>query len=361
MPFIIVQQELALFVRNPSSSSEYAAGYQNILFWLLAVLLLFAPLYRGGNRPLPLLALELGSVLLLVPVFWNLPRNTLSRHEVIALGLLVVFPLVYLIPLPGYWIQVLPGRDMYSTGMSLLDIDLSDFPATLTLVPQATASAWLSLLIPVAVFLGARALPASYLLKLVTILLGMAALQAALGLMQFGQGADSPLYWGMTHTHFDSGVGTYPNRNHLAGLLEMVLPIALALLVYSIGRKGRNQSSGHWRNRIVFFSTLRGHVAFGYAMLSLVLLVGLVFTRSRTGISLTILGVILVTVILSRRLGGDNVYGATGTTIALATGIAMAIGLVPVLDRFSALDPLQDMRWVILQGLRTGLGPFSPG
>jgi len=341
-----------------------ATGTGRVLALLLGILLILAPLLRGGTDPLALMALELLALALLVAALWR-PRPGLVRAwEAVALLALAAFPLLYLIPLPADLLAWLPGREPYLDGLRL--VGDGSLPATLTpsLVPFATEAALLTLLLPIAVFLAVRALPAERVLSLVTILLGMAALQATLGLMQFGGGRESGLYLGMTFTHFDSAVGTYTNRNHLAGLMEMVLPIALALLLYSVGRDAPEASAAgrrqRWRRRLSFVATLRGHAAFAYGALALLVLVGVIFSRSRAGISLSILGVLLAVGLFARRVGGTNVYGPAGTLVVIAAGLGVAIGLVPVLDRFSVEGALADQRWTIFSATLGGIGSFFP-
>ena len=106
---------------------------------------------------------------------------------------------------------------------------------------------------------------------------------------------------------------------------------------------------------------MRGHKAFLYGFLALLLLVGLVFTRSRTGIALTMLGLLLCCVFaFARRIDGDNVHGAAGTVVAIGVGVGLAIGLGSVLQRISAQDPLQDLRWTMSSATIDGIGAFFP-
>jgi len=329
------------------------------VFGTLVFILVFAPLFRAGQPPIALLVLELSALPVLLVVLWKPLAGNLARREVVAVALLLLFPLLYLLPLPFVPLDWLPGRDPYAGTLTLLgDADLGG-PAMLSLVPIETESALLALLLPVAVYLGTRLLDPQRLYLMVVVLIAIASAEAVLGLMQFGAGRDSPFYLGMTFTHFGSGVGTYTNRNHLAGLIEMVLPLSLALLFFSLGR-GEKQRSRGWRGRVVFLASLRGHVAFVYAALTLLLIVGMIFTRSRTGIALTMLGLLLATFAYARRIGGDNVYGPAGTVVAFAVGIGVVIGLAPVLDRFTALDPLEDGRWAIFSATLDGIGAFFP-
>jgi len=54
---------------------------------------------------------------------------------------------------------------------------------------------------------------------------------------------------------------------------------------------------------------------FLYGALVLLLISGMIFTRSRAGITLTILAILAATSTFDRRIGGNNVYGVPGTII----------------------------------------------
>lgn len=345
-----------LGVTRPEPAGGTALGQpaQTAVFGILAAVLVLAPLFRSGQPPLARLLLELLAVAMLALVWWRPPRALLARGEIAALGLLAGFPLLYLLPLPGAVAHWLPGREPYLASFSLLGIH----PAPhLSVVPLQTESAFLTLLVPVAVFLATRMLPSTRLVPLALVLIGVGAVEAVLGLMQYGGGGGSLLYLGMDYA--SAAVGTYTNRNHLAGLIEMILPIALGLFLYSLGRGHRDHSRG-WRERVSFYGSVRGHLAFVYGALALLLLVGVIFTRSRAGIALTMLGILLATFAFARRLGGDNVYGPTGSVVAIAVGVGIVIGLAPVLDRFSQLDPMEDARWTIFSATLDGIGAFFP-
>lgn len=328
-----------------------------VVVGLLAALMLFAPLFRSGQPPLAVLVLELFALALLVAALWRGSHGLVSAREWLVLSLLLIFPLVYLIPLPAGLAAWLPGRDVYSTSLSLLG--LGAMPIRLSVVPIETEYALLVLLVPVAVFLGTRSLDSRHIHRLVLVLLGIAVAQSMLGLMQFGGGKESGFYLGMTFTHFGSAVGTFTNKNHLAGLIEMVLPIALALFLYSLGR-GHGEGGRNWRHRVSFFGSMHGHAAFLYGAVALLLLVGLVFTQSRAGIALGMLGILLAIIAFARRIGGDNVYGAAGTVIVVALGLGILIGLAPVLDRFTKIDPMEDLRWPMASATIAGIGTFFP-
>ena len=206
-----------------------------------------------------------------------------------------------------------------------------------------------------AVFLAARTLLTRQLQWLCWLVLGMAAFQAVTGLVQYGGGLNGiALFEGAT-----GASGTYSSRNNFAGFLLLALMPTLALLVATLGRRSTGPSL--LRERLVFWSTLRGHRAFGFGALALLLLLGIVFSRSRAGISLTMLGVVLVGLLLSRRLGGRRGgFGPVSTVASIALGLAIAIGLAPVLQRFTLLDPVEDGRVTIFAGTLEGIRQFFP-
>lgn len=324
---------------------------------LLTAILIFAPLLRSGQAPIAQLILELLAAGILVVLLWDPHRLPIRRTEAGVLAILFLYPLVYLIPLPAGLTASFPGRDLYAWPPGTGGADPTSGGATISVLPFETESAWLLLVAAIAVFLATRLLGTQQQRQLLWILLGVAAFQVTLGLMQYGAGS-GPLYLGMDHA-FGNAVGTYTNRNHLAGLVEMVLPITLALLVFSIGRREKRERA-HWRRQIAFLGSLRGQAAIGYGALALLLLIGVVFTRSRAGIALTMLGILLATFAFSRRIGGNNVYGLTGTVVASAVGIAIVIGLAPVLDRFTMTGAVENARWSIFSATLTGIGHFFP-
>ena len=333
-------------------------GVQRGRFLVLGLLLLFVPLFRASNRPLPLLVAELLSLgLLLYTLRFPPQRLPLPRGLWLAGGLILLVPLLQLLPLPGGLWQHLPGQAHYYQALQTAGVVPDTRP--LSLIPYATEQAWLRLLLPIAVFLVAIGLPTERLRRLGLLLIAMAAGQALLGLLQIGDGADSPLRFG-NRLMGDSAVGTYVNRNHLAGLLIMSLPMVLGMLAASVGRGDTDSSEHTLRQRLASLGGLRYHRLLIYAALTLVILIGLVFTRSRAGIGLGMLGILLAAMLFAHRLGGRNVYGLLGTVLALGLVAAVEIGLAPVLERFSGADALDDERWEINAATLHTIGEFFP-
>lgn len=330
---------------------------------ILAVLILLvflAPLFRGGNTPLASLALQWLAIALLTLSVWSPKDIRLSALEIGLLLLILLAPLLYLAPLPAAFVDSLPGRELYVSAEALLSSDTARTWKPISLTPQATQALITSLLVPIAVFIAVRQLDARILQGLVQMFIALAVFQAVLGLVQYGAGQSGTVILTVDGGNRGSAVGTYANRNHLAGLLAMTLPIALALFYYSVGRKEDLAVSGTWRRRAAFLGSKHGNAAILYGAAVLILLVALVFTRSRMGIAMGMLGLVLTTLVFARRIGGSNVFGLTGTIIATVLGFGAAIGLAPVLDRFSVAGTIEDARGELFAATLRLIGDFFP-
>lgn len=320
---------------------------------LLIAILVLAPLIQGGNRPLALLALEFLAVLLMLTLVKS-PHflHQLGKPFIGLLALMVLLPVLQLLPLPfSFWDGLGAHREYAGALRAAIEyggFNLADNTSrALSLIPANTEYALLALIPPLVVFLCCVGMTTRQLRALVPVFLAVAAIQAVIALGEYGIGR--------------SANGTYANRDHLAGLLEMALPVSLALLASSFGYVLPMQRQHRsLRNRIRAWLYSYCNRTAVYAFLSLGLLLGLIFTQSRTGVMLAMLITLLSAIAYATRLGGRNVYGMVGTYTAAGLSLAILIGLVPVLDRFVLTDHLQDARWTIYASVYQVIGEFLP-
>ena len=304
-----------------------------------ACFLLLAPLYRASVLPWPLMLLELASVaflfamLVVRPAAPALPRTVLG-----AALILLAYPLVQLIPLPEAWWRALPGHGPYADSLDLFARGLAgqgDAPIrrSLSVIPSATEDGWLSLLPVLACLLAVGRMRSSDATRLLLFMAAFAALEAVLGLLQVGQDAGSVFYLKIGEA-FGAAVGTFPNRNHLAALFAMTLPLVVGLLVYSIRHERRI------RRRRKRPYTFDANVFAQRALLftaGVVILLCLFFTRSRAGIATALVGLACSAVLLPRAHGGIKYTGYIVIgLIGLGMLLALLIGVTPILGRVQA-------------------------
>jgi hypothetical protein len=337
-----------------------------MFFCCLAALLLLAPLFRAGNRPLPLLLLELAAIgFLLVIVVVQRSVFNLPRALVIAVGVLLAYPLLQLAPLPEIVWRSLPGHSEYA---SVLDRYAGDAAAhawrAISVIPTATEYGWLALLPPLACFLGVLCLSPLHVARLMLLFAVLAGAEGVLGLLQVGPSGGGTLYFGSEEPGQYVAIGTFVNRNHLAALLAMALPVVIGLIVYSM-RPGRHNlhhnvrapSSEATAKRLLLFGT------------GVIILVCLLFTRSRAGIATGMAGLVCAAVVLVRaaaalahpsRLRAANLIAVA--LMAISAAIALAIGVGPLLRGLApqALQSSADFRWAIYAATWHGAFEFLP-
>ncbi|MFO1412755.1 MAG: O-antigen ligase family protein [Burkholderiales bacterium] len=320
-------------------------------FVVAALLVVLAPLYRGGNRPLALLALELialaGIGVAIIPAR---SRDRIPMGAALLVGLVALIPLLQLITLPLDQWEKLPGRAAFAETLH----DVAEVTShTITIVPFETQYAALALLPPIAAFLLAFQLRAPQAIRMMQLLVAVASVQAVIGLMQYGMLGGGAA--GMRAS------GTYINPNHFAGLLLMVLPIALMGLAVEIGDRTRERIRG--RGLMGVFKRAAANkgmkVMVAVAVIAL-LLVAIIFSRSRAGITIAALGIAITTFAVAPRVGGPRAYGIVGVVLALVIGLATAIGLIPVIDRFSEQEVLEDDRWTMAMAALEMAGAYFP-
>jgi len=235
---------------------------------LLSLALTYAVFQKGGVWPKDwsvfLLALTLISAF-----FWLRARRTqlappLERSLRWPLLLLPGYAAFQLLPLP------LPLLRLFSPARAELHDALArQLPspsfAPLTVVPAATLEHFVRIAGCLLAFFLLRQLAfrlADHPWALVFPLLAIAALEAALGLAQF-------------YTKGSEGYarGTFVNRNHYAGFLEMSLPFAV---MYPIGLLRRNPSRHHSPARPAL-------LACAFFALAALILLGVIHSLSRMG------------------------------------------------------------------------------
>jgi len=335
---------------------------------LLAVVFTGSVLAFGGVRPTAYVLMEAGVVAAAILCFWRgWPR--IPRLAVLVLAVIVGVPLLQLVPLPaGLTALLSPNRGLFAAQL------LSPFsppPAyvALSLNPHATQAAVSKLIAYALAFLIAQRLAVrgrgSILLRTLVI---VGLFEACYGLVQYL--AD----WQYIFTYrkvfgTDNATGTYINRNHFAGLLEMVLPFVLAGALF---RRPQRAELGVKRKLLAAISSESSSRLLSQAMFFAVLCLALVFSRSRMGIAAGVSGLLLVGGLHVLRRRRRSAVALLLVLLLIPACYAFWIGTDAVISRFEvlihpgamerdrlpiwrdSLGAIRDFKW-----LGTGLGTYE--
>lgn len=268
-----------------------------ISYSLYIFALVLAPLALGATHLWAITAVETAAFAALFLVLFDSFRTGRALYKVPAILPCAGFVLwigMQLIPLPSgllAWISP-AAHAIYATAHGPAE---PSFWAPLTIKPEYTAQELFRWAAFVAFYFVTVQLLADrqrlkQTLSALMVLVGVIAFQA---LIQAFAG-NGKIYW-LVDPGPDAFFGPFFYRNHYAGFMAMLLPVAVALFLYY-----RPQSSDGvpWRQKIVhLIEQLKQSPSFRYGLISIFLFASILLSQSRTGISVAVLttgGMLLV-------------------------------------------------------------------
>jgi O-antigen ligase len=211
------------------------------------------------------------------------------------LGLLLLlfsWVLLQLVPLPpGLVAKISPARWVAASAARAATGQEINAWLAVSVAPPATVERLLDLLPALTAFVAVRQMASWWSDRIwlaVAPVVAVAWLESLLALVQF-------YFMRMAGGDAASATGTYVNRNHFAGLLEMGLPLAFMAAIHA------------WKKGSVFGEPSAAPALRACAFLAIAacILIGVIISLSRTGFvsTLAVVGVTTVILLLSRRVG----------------------------------------------------------
>ena len=301
---------------------------------VLAIAAFLSLLATGGVELLEFAPAQILVLLLATLTFWRrgFPRVPMLAASLLALPILI--SLVQMASLPPAWVAaIMPQR---AALLETLLVPINALPDSLTLSfsPYDTRLALLRFVCYALVFLLAFAAHQSLKERfgMANLLLTIGVLEAAYGCLEFLIGQRYLLRFGRWMPTLEA-TGTFTNRNHFAGLLEMIVPFVLAQILFARLAGGSSRRSP-WVNLIV--SPLSSRLLLRIVLLSL-LLIALVFSRSRMGILACLAGMFVVAAIGFLEQRKRHLLLVLALVLSVPLAYSLWIGMSPVVERFEQL------------------------
>ena len=295
----------------------------------------------------------------------HLPINTLT----VFLSIFLLLILFQMLPLPAGLVKILSPRTyalrqtlsissfelpaLSSSGPSALS---SSSPSTLSFEPSALSFPisfvpfvtqinffkWLTLIGLFAFLLYWKPFGNSYALRrqLIMVIFVVGVWESLYGMFEFFSGHGQILNLEGENL-VPSVTGTFINRNYFAGYLLMVIPLSIG---YLLSREAtRRDIFMGWRHRLASLDGKTLLLGFG----AIVMIVGLIFSASRMGISSLLLSFTLLSFLL-RDPQRERKFSRTSVLIfSLALLWAIWIGLDAVISRFFTSTDDFKFRWAM--------------
>jgi O-antigen ligase len=274
-----------------------------------------AVLAFGGTEPVSFALVQiilLATAALLVAKMPQSLVGSLSAWGFVVPAVLAAVVLTQLIPLPAH----LP----------------------LSMEPYATRTHFLILLTCFIVFYLAQIVSENRKRKerLIVSLLALGTVEAFYGLVQYLSGWQH-IFFFVKKYDLEEATGTYINRNHFAGMLEMILPFSVALLFYEYEKfRGRGSSAPANIRDVLTRQSLQRLLL--CLFVAVVLFAALFFSRSRMGIAAACASLILIFGLAGiSRFHGKMGLALSAAFVALSIGLAFWIGPGPIVERFAGV------------------------
>jgi len=324
---------------------------RGIIDWGIVGLIVFSPLPAASVYEWSIFIIQI-TVLVMMIAYLSLSTNppvnklllpSLKWPKYLFTGFFI-FILLQIIPLPKFLVKVLSPnsysyREMFSIGLSDSKfISLSVVPAhTLQHGLEIFTYFLLGFLIIKTVFSRLQ------IRRIFYALIGMGIFQAFYGLFELYNKNPRILFYKKAY-NLDSVCGTFVNRNHLSGYLEMIIPLAIGLIIARIdlfsfaGMKIRGKilqlaEKGLAVNLLLSFSIIGMSLA-------------VLFSKSRSGIFIMVFTFILMfefTVFYFAKQKQQKEWITTFLKILFITIIVISlyIGIGATLERFALNEVLK--------------------
>jgi O-antigen ligase/Tfp pilus assembly protein PilF len=309
--------------------------------YLVYFLLVFTPLAFGTVEPWSYAMMETAIAVAALFYLTSLLRKNAPLYRVpgiLPLILLLGFILLQLIPLPAPIVNIISPKAFeihntasYLTGMPAPLMPLSIHPRT-TLIELLRFCSYVLFYVLTVQMLGEKI----RLKQTAWLVLVFGALLSFFSILEQYLAGDA-LFWFWDSPPNSTGFGPYVNRNHFAGLMEMIFPIALSLFFFYRPRTG---SRSLFKALVEMLSQEKANIHILIGGASLLIITSIFLSISRGGIISICLSLFFFTYALSKhRVTRKN----TGFVLVLFILVGLSIGWFgwgPIVERFSQLKEI---------------------
>ncbi len=360
---------------------------RHIVFWGLCAVLVFVPLPIGSVEEWAIFVFEAATIgLFLVYLGGEIAsrRKRLMEDDPLAptparlpfvfkilLAVFLAVSFLQVVPLPASIVKVLSPQ-AYGITLGLVRDGLAAPSGwlTLSLAPSATLSELILILCyGIFGFLVLRTVRSRRQVEIfVLVMIGSALFQAFYGMAETFSGSER--IFGYTKKYPGSVTGTYINRNHFAGFLEMAFPLSLGYLLVK-ARYFAMEKGLSIRQRILWFGQESLQWTLLLGLVPAFIGVGLVFSKSRSGIMVLVVTAVLAAAAtaswreFSEEEGEGSERGTKrrfGRIVRLVVMVVLAaavwLGIGPVIDRFSEMDISYEARRLFYENTLHMIGDF---
>jgi len=366
-------------VKNSPNISKKNEVCRKIIEYGILGCIIFSPLPAASVYEWSILVIQLTVLVMMVAYFMmkdesepNAPLYRSLRWPRFLFAGLFIFIFIQIIPLPKFMVKIF-APNTYSF-QKLFSPEFSGIKfMSLSLIPAHTLREGLEFLSYFLLgFLIIKTIKRRHqIMRIFSLLVIMGVFEAFYGLFELYNKNPRLLFYKKIHG-LDSVTGTFVNRNHLSGYLEMIIPLAIGLVIsridfFSLGNK-------KWREKILHIAGRGVSINLIITISIIVMSLAVILSKSRSGVFLLVFTLILFMELTILYFGQARhqqkwIKNFLKMTFFLITFISLYIGIGATIERFTLDKLLQEGRPLYWSNVKTivrdfplfgtGLGTFA--
>ncbi len=334
-------------------------------FVAFLVLLAALPLPLGSNRAWAWSMMEIASFLILAAWLVAHIRNPFeipqtiktARIPVILLFAWIVYTLLQATLLPSGIVQFL-SEASYNLARYATDNQPTTF-STLSIEKSATLAEFLKSCSYFSIFMLSMLLINSRdrLLLTAKILVFVGVAEALYGLMNTLSGIEY-IWWFPKTAYTGNVTGTFINRNHMAGHLELVIPLAIGLLLAR--RTHAPDKRGSLKHAVYNLASLMLDKRGRLMVYTLIMFAALFLTASRAGnasLFASLVAVVVIALLFRGKKSEEARYAPMIIAMALIAAVWLGLGKLP--GRYSQTQTQAQARLYAWQNTMVMIGDYT--
>lgn len=343
-------------------------------------LIIFSPLPAASVYEWCILVIQLAVLIMMgaylimgeKPKHDELLSNVIKWPRILFIGLFA-FIFVQILPLPKFLVKILSSNTYSFQENFSPDFSKIKF-MSLSLIPSHTLQEGLEILsyFLLGFLIFKTVTSRRQIMRIFSLLVIMGVFEAFYGLFELYNKNPHILFYKKIH-NLDSVTGTFVNRNHFSGYMEMIIPLAIGLILARIDLF--SLAGLKWREKILRLSEKRFSSNLITAMGIIIMALAVVFSKSRSGVFLVVFIFILFFELSFLYFGRvkekqKGIRNFLKVLFLLIAFIALYVGIGDTIERF-AMDKLlrttgRPLYWSNTTDIvgnfplfGTGLGTFS--
>ena len=340
-------------IRRPVHVPRRDIRLRRFIGWGILGLIVFSPLPAASVYEWCRLVIQ-GTILAMTLAYLMIGRNTppgtpsfdsLRWPRRMFTGF-ALFVLVQLIPFPAVVVRLLSPR-LFDLRSRLSGVEEIRF-MTLSAVPHRTIHDGLFIFCCMLLgFLIIRTVVTRrQIMRIAGVIVGVGIFEALYGLFELTSESPRILFYAKDYD-LGSVTGTFVNRNHLSGYLEMVIPLAIGLIISRIDFV--DWSGRKLRDRLLLLAEKGLAVNLLLSMGVVAMSLAVLYSRSRSGVFLLVFGILLISGFVALYFRNESAQRSWAAFLLriIFIGILLVVffsGIGSTLERFTRDDLLEEGR-----------------